>query len=116
MGLLEVLIRRGLRATGRPDLGDQPRELTGAFPEDYLNVVKRWIDNDFHDLSTVTNLRVSTPIAGHSQRWRRSKRQYGWYAKVTFKARDSIGTNKGNMAYAVLLRDGEVLVSRKLLY
>ncbi len=116
LALLSALTLSAGCATISPDLGDQPPELTGAFPEDYLDIVKRWIDSDFRDISTVTNLQVSTPIAGHSQRLLSRKRHYGWYAKVTFKARDSVGASKGRMAYSVLLRDGAIVSSRKLLY
>ena len=99
-----------------PDLGSQPPELAGPFPTDYVELVRRWIDSDFYDVSTVMNLQVSKPIAGQSKSWPSGKRLYGWYAKVTFKARDSVGASKGKLAYAILMRDGEVVSSRKLLY
>lgn len=99
-----------------PDLVEPQAEVSGPFPEDYVEIVRRWIDSDFYDLSTVTSLRVSTPISGHSTRWPSRKRLHGWYSKVTFKARDSFGANKGKMAYAVLLYEGAIISSRRLLY
>ena len=99
-----------------PDVGSQPSELAGPFPTDYVELVRRWIDSDFYDVTSVMNLRVSKPIAGQSKSWPIGKRLHGWYAKVTFKARDSIGASKGKLAYAVLLRDGAVVSSHKLLY
>lgn len=98
------------------DLADSGEELTGPFPDDYRKIVQRWIDSDFHDISTITNLRVTTPIAGHSSRWPGNNRRYGWYSKVNFKARDSIGASKGKLAYSVLIKEGAVISSRKLLY
>lgn len=98
------------------DLAGSGEELTGPFPHDYREIVQRWIDSDFYDVSTITSLQVSTPIAGHSNRWPSRTRIYGWYAKVNFKARDSVGASKGKLAYSVLIREGEVVSSRKLLY
>lgn len=98
------------------DLVEQPPEVTGPFPENYVEIVRSWIDTDFYDVSVVTGLQISTPISGHSSRWPSRKRLYGWYSKVTFKARDSVGASKGTMAYSVLLHDGAVIASRKLLY
>jgi hypothetical protein len=98
------------------DLASAGEDLTGPFPHDYREIVQRWIDSDFYDLSTITSLRVSTPTAGHSNRWPKKARIYGWYAKVNFKARDSVGASKGKLAYSVLIREGEVVSSRKLLY
>ena len=91
-----------------PDLVEPLLEVSGPFPEDYVEIVRRWIDSDFYDLSTITGLSVSTPISGHSTRWPSRKRVHGWYSKVTFKARDSLGANKGKMAYAVLLYEGAI--------
>jgi len=99
-----------------PDLIEPLQQVSGSFPEDYVEIVRRWIDTDFYDLSTVTSLSVSTPISGHSSRWPSSKRLHGWYSKVTFKARGSLGANKGKMAYAVLFYEGAVISSRRLLY
>ena len=98
------------------DLSEQPTEVTGPFPDDYVDIVRRWIDSDFYDVSTVWNLQVTTPVAGHSQRWMSRKRLHGWVSKVTFKARDSVGASKGKLAYSVLLREGAVISHRKLLY
>jgi hypothetical protein len=98
------------------DLAGSGEELTGPFPHDYREIVQRWIDSDFYDVSTVTSLQVSTPIPGHSNRWPGKTRIYGWYAKVNFKARDSVGASKGKLAYSVLIREGAVVSSRKLLY
>ena len=41
----------------------------GPFPEDYVQIVRHWIDNDFHDLTIVTNLQVSEPVSGRATRW-----------------------------------------------
>jgi hypothetical protein len=98
------------------DLAGSGEDVTGPFPGDYRQIVQRWIDSDFYDLSTITNLRVTTPIAGHSSRWPGKKRLYGWYSRVNFKGRDSVGASKGKLAYSVLIREGAVISSKKLLY
>ena len=45
-----------------------------------------------------------------------SKQLNGWYVRVSFKAKDSIGASKGRLVYSVLLRDRAVVSYRKLLY
>ncbi len=102
--------------TVSPNLAEHSAELTGPFPEDYVEIVRRWIDSDFLDLSSVTSLEVSPPIAGRATRWPSDKRLNGWYAKVSFRARDSVGANKGKMVYSVLLREGAIVSYSKLLY
>ena len=102
--------------TIKPDLTRQPVELTGPFPDDYVEVIRGWIGDELLDISTVTSLQVSVPVAGHAERWPFRKRLNGWYSRVTFKAKDSVGVSKGKLAYSVLLHESAVISYRKLLY
>jgi hypothetical protein len=99
-----------------PDMSEMSVELTGPFPESYRELVQLWIRDEFRDVSTVTSLQVSVPTPGYAQRWSSSKRLTGWYTRVSFKAKDSIGASKGRLAYSILLHDDTVISYRKLLY
>lgn len=99
-----------------PTFSREAEKAAGPFPNDYREMVRYWIDTELGDTSSVTDLRVTRPVPGAAKPVWLGKRQYGWFTRVSFKARDSLGASKGRSRYSLLIRDDRVLRSQKELY
>jgi hypothetical protein len=101
-----------------PDISDDPDRDPGPFPERYESIVRRWIQDEFRRLSQVERLSVARPQRGFARPPLLGLRgtRYGWWSRVTFRARDRLGAPTGSLAYSVLIRDGEVIAHQKLVF
>lgn len=99
-----------------PSLSQRSAKEAGPYPADFREAVNEWIERDFFDLAHVRSLEVSTPIPGMAKGLFDTKHAYGWYSRVVFRGTDGIGTSTGKLYYSVLIRDDQVVASRKHSY
>ena len=99
-----------------PTLSKRASANAGPYPEDSREIVSEWIETDFFDIATVRSLEVSTPVPGFSKGLFDSEPRFGWYVRVVFRGTDGLGTSTGKLFYSVLLREGQVVASRKHSY
>lgn len=87
----------------------------GPFPDDYEQIVARWIQQRFRFYSQIENLRISNPQPGLERPPILSLRgtRYGWWTRVIFRALDRLGASTGRISYALLIREGEVVAQQK---
>jgi hypothetical protein len=90
-----------------------PEEL-GPFPDDYREIVKRWIDDNVRGISGIETLSISKPRAGFADSVL-TRRRFGWWTHASFRARDRIGMPTGRLAFSLLIRDGRVIARQKRL-
>jgi hypothetical protein len=101
-----------------PGLSDDPDRDPGPFPDRYESIVRRWIQDEFRRISQVERLNVARPQQGIARPPLLSLRgtRYGWWSRVTFRARDGVGAPTGTIAYSVLIREGEIIAHQKLVF
>jgi len=101
-----------------PGISDDPDRDAGPYPDRYESIVRRWIQDEFRLYSQVERLNVARPQEGFARRPLLSLRgtRYGWWSRVTFRARDRLGAPTGTIAYSVLIREGEVIAHQKLVF
>jgi len=99
-----------------PALSKRAGAKAGPYPEDSREIVSEWIETDFFDIATVRSLEVSTPVPGFSKGLFDSEPRFGWFVRVVFRGTDGMGTSTGKLFYAVLIREGQVVASRKHSY
>lgn len=89
----------------------------GPFPTDYVGITRRWFEGKVKVIAVLQEFRAEPPVAGSSEfgfvGW--GKVQRGWRTTVVGSGTDAIGMSTGQIAYAVLIRDGEVVADQKLM-
>ncbi|MFP8873295.1 MAG: hypothetical protein VCB42_01900 [Myxococcota bacterium] len=113
--LLVLGVCAGCASVG-PTLSREAERAAGPFPGDYREVVRYWIDTELGDISSVTGLRVTKPVPGTSKPALFGRQKFGWFVRVTFRPRDTLGAAKGRARYGLLIRDRRIIASRKELY
>lgn len=112
-----VLLGFGLAChTIGPALTKSSSAKAGPYPDDFREVVLEWIEADFFDVAGVRNLEVSQPMPGFAKGIFDREPRYGWFSRVVFRGTDGLGTSTGKLFYSVLVREGEVVASRKHSY
>lgn len=86
----------------------------GPFPTDFHEIVYRWIEDEFVAVATVRSLDMTTPAPGVAEQLFGEEPVYGWYSKLTFRATDGSGAQTGKLYYAVLIKNQQVVKSRKM--
>ena len=99
-----------------PSLSQRSAKAAGPYPTDFRETVNEWIERDFFDLAYVRSLEVSTPIPGMAKGLFDTEPTFGWFSRVVFRGTDGIGTSTGKLYYSVLIRDDQVVASRKHSY
>lgn len=97
-----------------PVYSERGTDQLGPYPTDFHEVVYRWIEDDFLEVATVRGLDMTTPAPGVAKKLFGDEPIYGWYSKVTFRATDGSGAQTGKLYYAVLIKDQQVVQSRKM--
>lgn len=114
---LSFLLGFGLACqTIGPTLSERSSTRAGPYPDDFREIVLEWIETDFFDIATVRNLEVSRPTPGFAKGLFDREPRYGWFSRVVFRGTDGLGTSTGKLFYSVLVREGEVVASRKHSY
>jgi hypothetical protein len=97
-----------------PTISEREASELGPYPDDYRMIVRRWIEDSLVGITAVESIHISEPEPGFADSLL-SKRRYGWWTRTRFKARDRIGMPTGTIAYALLIRNGEVIARQKQL-
>ena len=102
-------------------IGETSAELdesqTGPFPDDYQNIVTRWFERNLRNVSKVDNVTVERPVPGYfdTPRIPITGTTYGWSTEASCWPTTRAGLPMGSVYYSLLLRNGKVVHSRKLL-
>ena len=97
-----------------PTISDRTPEELGPYPDDYRGIAKRWIEDNVRGISGIDRLSVSKPRPGFADSIL-SRRRFGWWTQVSFRARDRLGLPKGRMSWALLVHDCKVIAQQKRL-
>jgi len=110
--LLALLL--GACTTIGPTLTERTPEELGPYPENYRTIARHWIEDSIRGVTSVETLTVTKPKPGFADSLL-TRRRYGWWTHLAFRARDRMGLSKGKMYYSLLLRDGKVVARQKQL-
>jgi hypothetical protein len=97
-----------------PTIAEREARELGPYPDDYRTIVGRWIEDSLIGITEVESIFIMEQEPGFADSLL-GRRRYGWWTRTRFKARDRIGMPTGSIAYALLIRNGEVIASQKRL-
>ena len=113
IGLVLVAMLFAACSSVGPTLSRESERKAGPYPVDYKELVRHWADTELADTSAVVGLTVTKPVPGTSKPLLFGEQKFGWFVRVTFKPRDSLGMSKGKFVYGLLIRDRQVIDSQK---
>lgn len=112
--LVLALLLGGCVTSIGPTISERTLEQLGPYPDDYRAIAKRWIEDSVWGISGIDTLSVSKPRPGFADSIL-TRRRFGWWTQVRFQARDRLGLPKGQMSWALLIHDSEVVARQKRL-
>ena len=83
----------------------------GAYPEDYKQIVSKWIFRSFYDPHSVRDLVITEPKKAHNSQWiiDGGDTIYGYSVGVALRAKNRMGGYTGLAYYYLLIRNGEIV-------
>ena len=93
-------------------------ESAGPYPTDYLATGRRWAEREIRLITVIEEFWMEPPKPGFAEGSMLFSGDPvdGWRAVLHVAGRDALGFSTGEIVYAVLFKDGEIVEYQKLLW
>ena len=94
-----------------PSMSNKPVDY-GPYPENYETIVKSYLEGILFDPYSVKYKYITKPMKAFSREapiLGGNPKQYGWYSRVCFNAKNRMGGYVGNTCYNLLLKNNYVI-------
>lgn len=97
----------------KPTADEIARADYGTYPDDYKDIVKRWIFEVFYDPHSVQDLVITEPKKDHYSKWLidGGGTIYGYSVGVGLRAKNRLG---GYTGYKLIIRNGEIVYQTEI--